>query len=100
MAMRKWSVIEEDLKKAYAANDPRLLHYLGEVHERLREQHQQIMALAEYVDKSTTLMQQMVGSFKSAQEMMKTLGAKESVVQIEGDPDEKGSTYHNVRENG
>lgn len=96
MAMRKWSVIEDDLKKAQHANDPRLLHYLGEIHERLREQHQQIMALAEYVDKQSILMQTMTQGFNSAQDLIKKLApskADEVVKSLEGSEEEEGSTY-------
>lgn len=96
MAMRKWSVIEDELKKTNP--DPRLLRYLGEIHERLREQHSQIMALAEYIDKQTTLMQRMTGVFDHATDTIKKLSAKDSVVEVEGDPDEVGSTWHDLRD--
>jgi hypothetical protein len=98
MALRKWSVIEDELKRNGVNLHPNVLKLLGEYHERMREQHQQMMQVVEFVDKNTDLMQALVSKFGAAATNLEKLGLKDKMREIEGDPDETGSTYHEFRD--
>ncbi len=96
MAMRKWSIIEEELKRSGVVH-PMVLRTLGEFHERLRQQHQQDMQLAEAYSKLADEVIALRGIITGMDGRLEKLGIKEKLLQLEGDPDETGSTYDIMR---
>lgn len=107
MALRKWSIVEDELKKAGVVH-PAVLKTLGELHERHRVQHEQIMSLATFcsqmVDKFAEVIQATNYAQGDMKKVLERMGiSKEmpgvNVRSLEGDEDEIGSTYHDVRDN-
>jgi len=96
MALRKWSIIEEELKKTGMVH-PRLLVCLGEMHERHRVQHEQIMQLAQHYGQLIDMFNDMMQATGNMQKTIEKAGLKEGLEQLEGDPDETGSTWHDMR---
>jgi len=97
MALRKWSVVEEELKKQGMVT-PALLRTLGEMHERFRVQHEQIMQLATHYGQLIDRFNDVVQATGSMKQMIEKAGLNEKLNELEGDPDEAGSTWHDMRE--
>lgn len=106
MALRKWSIIEDELKKSGMQN-PAVLKLFGELCERHRVQHEQIMTLATFcsnmVDKFAEVIQATNYAQGDMKQILERMGiSKEtpgvSVKSLEGDEEETGSTYHAMRD--
>ncbi len=96
MALRKWSIIEEELKKTGQVH-PRLLVCLGEMHERHRVQHEQIMQLATHYGQLIDRFNDVVQAVGGMKQMIEKSDLSKKIEELEGDPDETGSTWHDMR---
>lgn len=97
MALRKWSIIEEELKKTGTVH-PLLLKCLGEMHERHRVQHEQTMQLASHYGKLVDMLNDLSQAMGGMKGMIEKAGLSDKMNELEGDPDETGSTWHKMRE--
>jgi NTP pyrophosphatase (non-canonical NTP hydrolase) len=97
MALRKWSIIEEEIKKCSDIRDPRFLRILGELHERLRQQHQQDVQLADAYGKLAQNVEDLMNVMGVMTNVLDKTGIKKAFDELEGDPSEQGSTYHLFR---
>lgn len=97
MALRKWSIIEEELRRTGTVHSL-LLKCLGEMHERHRVQHEQIMQLASHYGQLIDMFNDMMQATGNMQATMEKVGLKDKINELEGDPDETGSTWHDMRE--
>lgn len=97
MALRKWSFIEDELKKCNGPNDPRFIRIMGEFYERLKVQHQQMMQVVEFVDQNTDLMTQMMQGFGAVDKSLKKLGIKDQIEQMDSQDDDPDDTSEFTR---
>lgn len=98
MAMRKWSIVEEELKNTIIGSDPRIMHALGEMHERHRVQHEQMMECVQAISQLHDKLIEVINAFGGVRSQLKRLGLDKKVTELEGNPDETGSTYHIMRD--
>lgn len=95
--------IESMLKSAQ--QDPRLIKIICEMAERMRVQHQQIMQCAEYINKQTDLMIEMMKRLGQRDNMLEKLGieemirggAKSMVESVDASDDDTESTHEMSR---
>lgn len=100
MALRKWSIIEDELKKCQGISDPRFLRILGEFHERLREQHQTDVQLAEAYDTITNRVLELQRIVTGMDKALVDTGVKQKIMELMGQGDnEPGSEWSKLREN-
>lgn len=99
MAMRKWSIIEEELQKSGVVH-PSLLRILGEMHERHRVQHEQMMQIASAVNTLTDKFTDVVSAAGKLKDIVEKSGLTDKLRELDGDPDEAGSTWHDMRNVG
>lgn len=98
MALRQWRIVEEELKKSGVVH-PSLLRCIGEMYERHRVQHEQIMQLASHYGKLIDLFNSMQVATGNLAGIMEKAGLTNKMDELEGDPDETGSTHEITRRN-
>lgn len=105
MALRRWSIVEDELKKSGVQN-PAMLRSIGELYERHRVQHEQIMKLASFCSQIVDKFAEVIQATNYAQGDMKTILERMGISRetpgvdvrsIEGDEDEGGSTQDMFR---
>lgn len=97
MAMRLWRIVEEELKRCENVNDPTFLRAMGEVHERLRVQHEQMMQLANTYSTLVDRFNDVVGAAGRLKDVIDKAGLSEKLRELDGDPQEVGSTHELTR---
>lgn len=99
MALRKWSIIEEELRRTGNIH-PMLLKCLGEMHERHRVQHEQMMQVAAAVNTLTDKFTDVVQAAGRLKDIVEKSGLTDKLRELEGDDGETGSTWHDMRDAG
>lgn len=98
MAMRKWSVVEEEIvKSGIVPRGHPLLRAMGEMHERHRVQHEQQQQIAAAYVTLVDKFNDMVTVTGRMDQRMDRAGLTRKIDELEGDPDETGSTYDLTR---
>lgn len=98
MALRQWRIVEEELKKTIIGGDPRILRCIGEMYERHRVQHEQMMQLATAVNTLTDKFTDVVSAANHLRGIIEKSGLVKKMDELEGDQDETGSTHDFLRE--
>lgn len=96
MALRAWRIVEEELKK-HGETNPFLLRALGEMHERHRVQHEQMQQIAAAYVTLVDKFNDMVMVTGRMDQRMDKAGLSRKFDELEGDPDETGSTHEMTR---
>lgn len=99
MALRKWSIVEEELRKA-GIDNPRLLYTLGEMWERHKIQHEQTLQVVHAISTLTDKFNDVVQAFGQVRYKLDKLELSKKMDELDGDPDEAGSTWHDARKKG
>jgi hypothetical protein len=98
MALRQWRQVEEELKKTIIGGDPRILRCIGEMYERHRVQHEQMMQLATAVNTLTDKFTDVISAANHLRGIVEKSGLTQKMGELEGDPDETGSTHDMFRD--
>ena len=96
MALRAWRIVEEELKKS-GENNPMLLRSLGELYERRRVQHEQLQQIAAAYVTLVDKFNDMVMVTGRMDQRMDAAGLSKKIDELDGDPDETGSTHEMTR---
>lgn len=96
MALRQWRIVEEELKRSGVVH-PLLLKCIGEMYERHRVQHEQIMQLASHYGSLIDMFNKMQIATGNLAGMVEKAGLRDKIDELEGDPDETGSTHEMTR---
>jgi hypothetical protein len=98
MALRQWRQVEEELKKTIIGGDPRILRCIGDMYERHRVQHEQMMQLASAYAALVDKFNDVSTAFGRLDQRLEKSGLKAKLEELDGDPDEVDSTHDMFRD--